>query len=76
MNKYLKRTSTHYVNTRREALENSPWAKFIAKSVLPKGTKYHDGVMEKEINYRYVCFEFIGDYQAYLFFRNEEYITL
>jgi hypothetical protein len=61
---YLKRTETHHVASRREAVEKSPWAKFVAKAVNPNGT------------YSYVCFEFLGDYKTYLFLRNEEYFTL
>jgi hypothetical protein len=62
---YLKRAATHYGKSRKEAMEKNPWAKFVAKTLMPDN-----------ISYRYTCFEFIGDYQAYLFFRNEEYITL
>jgi hypothetical protein len=64
MRKYLKRTATHYGKSRKEAFKESPWANFVTKAIMPNGDR------------RYTCFEFIGDYQTYLFFRNEEYFTL
>jgi hypothetical protein len=57
---YLKRTETHCVKSRKEAVDKSPWAKFVTKALLP----------DEEFFYRYTCFEFIGDYQAYLKFQN------
>jgi hypothetical protein len=60
---YLKRVETHCVKSRKEAVDKSPWAKFVTKAILPG----------EELFYRYVCFEFIGDYQKYLEFEHGNY---